>query len=98
MAKLNVDGYVDLAKMQAEVSQFVELEELLNGKAPEESTPLEPLKLAGFCAFALTTDGDITKPDSTIATSAKLDLTDLDIRGLKTLAAAGAQSVGDGDV
>ncbi len=89
LAKINLGGDIDLAKMQAEASQFVDLDELVNGKpgADAQAAAREPLKLAGVGTFSLTTDGDLTKPDSTIATGAKLDLSDVDIRGLKSLAA-----------
>ncbi len=74
LAKLDVNGKVDLAKFQAQLEQFMPLAGLLGQS--------EKVDLSGTGQFSLSTDGDLAQPAGDVATKANLTLNNLKVTGL----------------
>ena len=74
LAKMSLDGDVDLAKLKDQARQVVDLEKLM------KST--EPVDLKGTAKFAVNTDGDLTKSDAPVQTTANLTLNNVVATGI----------------
>jgi len=84
LAKLAIKGDVDLAKAQQQAEQFVRLDDMVLGPATQPGVTVagpngKRLQLAGTTNFQVTTDGDPTKSEGTLATTADVNMTNVDV-------------------
>jgi hypothetical protein len=93
LSQEKLTGSFDLANLQAQAAQFVDLDALLSTPAksttaPAAATQPNPahVQLAGSGTFELTTDGDLINPDGQAKVATSLTLTGIDASGIGTLA------------
>jgi hypothetical protein len=88
LGALDATGNADLAAMNNEIGQFVDLDTILNGPAaespgtPEVEPPPVPLTLAGQFNFHANTRGDFNVPGSDVPVTATLTGSNIAVQGL----------------
>ena len=86
LSQEKITGGFDLAKLQAEAQQFVDLDAIANPPATQPSTqpvaPHTPLNLVGAGSFDLSTSGDLLKTGGTGKVAADLTIAGLDASGI----------------
>jgi hypothetical protein len=90
LSQEKLTGSFDLSNLQAQASQFVDLNALLGPTtkpAAPNSLPIiaQPVALAGAGTFELTTDGDLTKTDGQGKVATSLTITGIDASGISSL-------------
>jgi hypothetical protein len=94
LSQEKLSGSFDLANLQAQAAQFVDLDELL-GAPPKTTAATQPaptpaltpthVQLAGSGTFDLSTDGDLIKSDGQAKVATSLTITGIDASGIGTL-------------
>jgi hypothetical protein len=86
LSQQNVTGNFNLANLQSQLSQFVNLDTLLNPPTTDPSTAppaaAQHVQLAGVGSFDLSTDGDLIKPDSQGKVASSLTITGIAASGM----------------
>lgn len=80
LAAVQASGQADLAAMNSELSQFMDLSAMLGG-APAGTTA-KPMTLAGKFDFQASSNGDFNQPGSAIPVTASLSGTDIAVEGV----------------
>jgi hypothetical protein len=86
LSQEKLTGNFDLANLQTQASQFVDLDTLLNPPTTAPSaapaTPPQHVQLAGVGTFDLSTDGDLIKPDGQGKVATSLTITGINASGI----------------